>query len=330
MKLDKEENKAYEKGFDIVTGAVLNKEHNYSISLEKSLKIAMDYMGANSIALYRRDNNNPEIFNRFSFACNESYEEYSGISDSCIVNYVSRVDRNYSNTNFDINFPNKKTRIDILPIKTQDKFNYIIVIAGNDLEKPQLFNDIIQRSLEAVLTNMDLLDEIEQARVTDSLTGIKNREGYNLKISELFKNGSPQKLTYTIADLFRLKTVNDQIGHIAGDDYIKSCAEALHAYFKGRDGNHIYRIGGDEFVILSEQYDKETVNNLIKKSNIILRKHMHKYKEKNPNMDFAVNHGSAELSPEVNTLQALYKAADTELAKSKSKIYLESGYDRRR
>lgn len=322
-------NNEYKYGFEMVTEAILNGKHNYKASLEDALKIAMDFMCASSISLYRRvpDSN---LFNRHSSVSSISNDKYLNIADSCIVGYINRIDRKYENMHFTINYPKKETQIDILPIETFGQINNIVIITDNDLTRPELFNDVIQKSLKTVLTNMELIDELERSKVEDSLTGIKNREGYYHRITQLFKNGTPEKLTFTIADLFRLKKVNDQISHIAGDDYIKNCAEALHTYFRRKDGNHIYRIGGDEFIILSEEYDAKTVSQNIKKSNTVLRKLMRGYLSKHRDMDFMINYGSAEISDEIRTPQDLYRTADNALSENKKKIYLEAGYERRR
>jgi GGDEF domain-containing protein len=58
-------------------------------------------------------------------------------------------------------------------------------------------------------------------------------------------------------DLDNLKRVNDAQGHAAGDQYIKSAVSQLRSVFR-RDSDKIYRIGGDEFVVVSD-YSPELV-----------------------------------------------------------------------
>ena len=321
-------NDDYKIGFDMITAAILNEKNNHKESLEDALTIAMNYRSASSMALYKR-NIETGLFHRFSFVENNNRLNYAGISDSCLVNYLNRNEAQFNIAGLDINFADKKTHIDILPIETFGNQNHILIIIDNNLTRPHVFNEVMQRGLKTILTNIELQDRIELARVTDSLTGIKNREGYYHRIGELFKNGTPRHLVFTITDLLKLKTINDKISHVAGDDYIRSCAESLHTYFRRKDGNHIYRIGGDEFVILSEKFSKEDVDVNIKKSNIILRKLMHKYSSCGTSMDFMINHGSAEISDELYSPQALYTAADNVLSENKKKVYSEARYERR-
>jgi GGDEF domain-containing protein len=51
-------------------------------------------------------------------------------------------------------------------------------------------------------------------------------------------------------DLDGLKRINDRQGHASGDRYIKSAVSQLRSVFR-RDSDKIYRIGGDEFIVVS-------------------------------------------------------------------------------
>ena len=336
-------NNSYKYGFDMVTSAILGNSKDCHNSIQGSLELAMEYMGASSVVLYRRDRKT-NLFNRFSASAISPKSKYLGISDSCLVNYLNRNDGCFNEVGLDINYVNKKTHIDIMPFETLGNYNNIIIVANNDLTKPQEFNSIMIRGLKSILTNMELMEQLQEEKeqlkyekiqlehdkLIDSLTGIKNRAGYYYRITELFKNGRPQHLVFTITDLLKLKSVNDEINHAAGDHYIKSCAEALHMYFHRADGNHIYRIGGDEFVILSEQFDKDTVESNIKKASTVLRNSMHQYAPNQIHLDYMINYGSAEICDGIDTPEALYKSADNELSNHKKRVYGEAGYDRRR
>ena len=81
----------------------------------------------------------------------------------------------------------------------------------------------------------------------DRLTGLYNRAFYEEEL-ERFAHGRMFPLSIVIADVNGLKTVNDTLGHEAGDNLLRQAAQViLHAF---RSGDIVARIGGDEFVVL--------------------------------------------------------------------------------
>lgn len=100
----------------------------------------------------------------------------------------------------------------------------------------------------------DVTDEILQKRELtmerdfDGLTGVKNRMAFERESGELLE----KKLEFwtVMCDLNNLKEVNDQYGHLAGDEYIRFAVSAIQDTFHA---GTVYRIGGDEFVILIEE-----------------------------------------------------------------------------
>jgi diguanylate cyclase len=86
---------------------------------------------------------------------------------------------------------------------------------------------------------------------TDALTGLVNRRGWDLLVedadSRISAYGDP--VAIAVLDLDGLKTLNDQQGHLAGDDLLRRAATALTSVAEPSD--RIARYGGDEFAILS-------------------------------------------------------------------------------
>lgn len=83
----------------------------------------------------------------------------------------------------------------------------------------------------------------------DPLTGIFNREGFELRSAELMKEYNPKHNTaLLLVDLDDFKQINDRLGHQTGDDVLKQVAGALSRTF--RAGDAVGRIGGDEFMVL--------------------------------------------------------------------------------
>ncbi|OGT99290.1 MAG: hypothetical protein A2X80_00665 [Geobacteraceae bacterium GWB2_52_12] len=81
----------------------------------------------------------------------------------------------------------------------------------------------------------------------DTLTGLYNRAWFETEFDRLSR-GRTSPISVLMADLDRLKQVNDSIGHKAGDDLLRRAAELLVSCCRADDG--IARIGGDEFSVL--------------------------------------------------------------------------------
>ena len=80
----------------------------------------------------------------------------------------------------------------------------------------------------------------------DSLTGLRNRGSYVRLMEELIRAGA--EFALLSIDLDRFKAVNDQHGHLVGDDVLAQIGERLRQVVGS--GDVIARVGGDEFVLL--------------------------------------------------------------------------------
>lgn len=92
--------------------------------------------------------------------------------------------------------------------------------------------------------------EIERLAFFDTLTGLPNRALLSDRARVALQQASREgrKLCLAVLDVDRFKTINDSLGHAAGDDLLREVAGRLRGAL--RDSDTVSRIGGDEFVIL--------------------------------------------------------------------------------
>lgn len=89
----------------------------------------------------------------------------------------------------------------------------------------------------------------------DSLTGLPNRKYFHDHLAETITSAIRYKQIFSVLylDLDGFKTINDALGHAAGDQVIESTARRLEQCV--RKGDMVARVGGDEFVVLLRDID---------------------------------------------------------------------------
>ncbi len=90
--------------------------------------------------------------------------------------------------------------------------------------------------------------EIARLAVTDPLTRVANRAGFDEALARRRMTGAPACIA--IIDVDDFKSINDRWGHQVGDRVLKDVAAV--ALCVAGDGHFIARLGGDEFVLLLE------------------------------------------------------------------------------
>ncbi|TYR36132.1 GGDEF domain-containing protein [Mesorhizobium microcysteis] len=101
--------------------------------------------------------------------------------------------------------------------------------------------------------------ELAKCASTDPLTGLLNRRSFERQFNLAMAHRAGGK--FIIADMDYLKAINDEHGHLVGDDAIISFAQALELVLG--DECLIARIGGDEFCAYLPKADANTVNQLV-------------------------------------------------------------------
>ena len=148
----------------------------------------------------------------------------------------------------------------------------------------------------------------EQA-VTDSLTGLPNRLACNELIKTLVKKG--EKFALAMIDLNNFKTINDTLGHSAGNEVLKEMATRWkYGADSGLSGTHdfITRQGGDEFTLIIRDFKTDDdIYNAIKYYESVLEKRI-MLKER----DFfaSASFGYAEYPADADNTDTLFSYAD--------------------
>ena len=96
----------------------------------------------------------------------------------------------------------------------------------------------------------------------DALTGVKNKHAYldeEEYLDMLIEEHREPEFAIVMLDINNLKTVNDTEGHQAGDLYIQNACRIICDVFKH---SPVYRVGGDEFVVVAEGSDYEQIDEL--------------------------------------------------------------------
>ncbi len=98
----------------------------------------------------------------------------------------------------------------------------------------------------------------------DFLTGLELRQDLDKKITQLFHSKTP--FHFTLVDINDLHSINKIQGYRAGDKVIQAEANTLKKLLQHSPNTFIYRIGGDEFVVISDQIIHDFLAPLTKSS----------------------------------------------------------------
>ena len=91
-------------------------------------------------------------------------------------------------------------------------------------------------------------DELRDAAMTDSLTGLPNRRRLMTDLATAMED---DRASLAMFDLDGFKAYNDTFGHLAGDALLTRLGHRLHEVVAGTGAGTAYRLGGDEFCVLA-------------------------------------------------------------------------------
>jgi diguanylate cyclase (GGDEF)-like protein len=113
--------------------------------------------------------------------------------------------------------------------------------------KKPLVGMIVRWTIESTLKR----DQVDALR-RDPLTGLPDREFLMNRLAALLKGerSADRQFAVLFLDLDNFKQVNDEFGHLVGNDVLREAARRIADCMRG--GDHIARFGGDEFVAIVE------------------------------------------------------------------------------
>lgn len=126
------------------------------------------------------------------------------------------------------------------------------------------YSELLSSILNNMFKNKELIERLKNEKYTDSLLKTKNRYAYDELIE---KKCTYNNLGVAFVDANGLGIVNNMYGYPKGDELLKTVTKSLTDNFRTTD---VYRIGGDEFVVICQNVDKSLFLDKIANSQVYL------------------------------------------------------------
>ncbi|MBR6917756.1 MAG: diguanylate cyclase [Clostridia bacterium] len=162
--------------------------------------------------------------------------------------------------------PTEQNAFRKLKIKNKDEIGTL----ANSMK--QMERDMNKNMKKLLKTNADLsasrsiASSMTRLAKKDALTGVRNKKAYDDEASALdsYIDSGSAEFGVVMIDVNNLKSMNDEHGHDKGDKYIITNCEAICEIF---DHSPVYRVGGDEFIVIVKKYDYNNIEALAEKFN---------------------------------------------------------------
>lgn len=160
----------------------------------------------------------------------------------------------------------------------EDEENYIS-LQMNELQRSNtqtmlMVTGLFTVSLIVLMTNYAYIirrakeseESLEAAQTlanTDPLTGVKSKHAFIVReeaMNAAIASGAAEEFSIVVCDVNGLKFINDTYGHKAGDEYIRAVSRLICDLFQH---SPVFRIGGDEFVVIMSGRDHENRHGLL-------------------------------------------------------------------
>jgi diguanylate cyclase (GGDEF)-like protein len=189
-----------------------------------------------------------------------------------------------------------------------------------DSDKSDAFRDGDLQSLESVadicataIQNAHYVERVKQLAYLDGLTGIFNRRFFELRIMEEIERARRYGtgMAVIMADIDQFKQLNDDFGHVLGDEVLRQVSSLFHQQLRKIDV--VCRYGGEEFGILLTQVDAQAALDVAEK----LRKMVEGWQFPGVPRPVTISAGAAVFPQHGKTRDELVKTADSALYAAK-------------
>jgi diguanylate cyclase (GGDEF)-like protein len=199
-------------------------------------------------------------------------------------------------------------------------FGQTLGVLALDSAKADAFRDGDLQSLESVadicataIQNAHYVERVKQLAYLDGLTGIFNRRFFELRIMEEIERARRYGtgMAVIMADIDGFKRLNDEFGHVLGDEVLRQVSSLFHQQLRKIDV--VCRYGGEEFGILLTQTSAPHAMNVAEK----LRKMVAGWQFPGVPRTVTISAGAAAFPEQGTTRDELVRAADSGLYAAK-------------
>ncbi len=175
-------------------------------------------------------------------------------------------------------------------------------------------NDEIKRANSVISTLNAKVQELEKTSNLDPLTKVFNRRALDSYLKNIFANNINYPIYIMMVDIDNFKFINDNYGHITGDKVLIYISSLLKQTL--RDGDKIYRYGGEEFTVTISRANDTQANSIAQRVlKLISSSSLIYLGEK---LEVTASIGLTKLLPTDKTAEDLLERADKALYQSKS------------
>ena len=162
-------------------------------------------------------------------------------------------------------------KIDSLKIKTEDEIQSLYISIKQMMHDINRYIDNLMSTTYELTQTRIKADKMNELAHRDALTGVGSKLAYDQKAAELADSIREGKARFGIVmvDTNDLKKLNDTYGHERGNDAIRNTSRILCDVFKH---SPVYRIGGDEFVVVLEGRDYNDISDLMDRFHLEISK----------------------------------------------------------
>ncbi len=154
-------------------------------------------------------------------------------------------------------------------------------------------------------------DNLKDLGYRDPLTGVYNRH-FLYEEMERFNRTAAYPITLIVADIDDLKVVNDRDGHAAGDVHILRCVKHMSSVLREEDA--LFRVGGDEFVLLLPETSREVGEKILAR----LEDQLESVDGDENRSDLSISFGLATCVDACDVLEDVIASADQQMYEKKS------------